>query len=52
MAAMFDNVSQNQTQMNQDLSSWDVANVTTCFFFDRNANLWTEPKPNFTACTP
>jgi len=52
MAAMFSNVSQNQTQMNQDLSSWDVANVTNCVIFAQNANLWTQPKPNFTACTP
>jgi len=52
MSAMFYNVSANQTQMNQDLSSWDVSNVTSCALFAQNANFWTEPKPNFTACTP
>ena len=52
MSAMFSNTAQNFTQMNQDLSSWDVSNVTLCGNFANNANLWTEPKPNFTACTP
>ena len=52
MSAMFSNTAQNFTQMNQDLSSWDVSNVTNCALFANNANLWTEPQPNFTACTP
>ena len=52
MSAMFSNTTSNSTQMNQDLSSWDVSNVTNCLLFANNANLWTEPQPNFTACTP
>ena len=52
MSAMFSNTAQNFTQMNQDLSSWDVSNVTNCALFANNANFWTEPQPNFTACTP
>ena len=52
MSVMFANVAQNFTQMNQDLSSWDVSNVTNCALFANNANLWTDPQPNFTACTP
>ena len=39
--------------MNQDLSSWSVnPNVVACSDFSFNANAWTEPKPNFTNCTP
>ena len=35
---------------NQDLSSWNVDNVTSCDIFSRDATAWTEPKPNFTNC--
>jgi len=36
---------------NQDISSWDVSNVTDCEGFSIGATAWTEPKPNFTNCT-
>jgi len=36
---------------NQDISSWDVDNVTNCALFSTGATAWTEPKPNFTNCT-
>ena len=36
---------------NQDISSWDVSNVTECSAFRFNATSWTKPKPNFTNCT-
>lgn len=39
-------------QFNQDLSSWSVANVTNCTAFSANSTNFTEPKPNFTNCTP
>jgi len=39
--------------MNQDLSGWSVGNVTNCVdFADGTSSTWTQPKPNFTACTP
>jgi len=39
--------------MNQDLSGWSVGNVTDCLdFADGTSTTWTQPKPNFTACTP
>ena len=37
---------------NQDLSGWDVSNVTNCNNFSLYANLWAQPKPNFTNCDP
>ncbi len=37
---------------NQDLSSWNVANVTLCGNFSDSQPNWTQPQPNFTACTP
>tara|TARA_B100000614_G_scaffold254316_1_gene269532 strand:+ start:371 stop:1699 length:1329 start_codon:yes stop_codon:yes gene_type:complete len=37
---------------NQDLSSWNVSNVTICSNFSNFQPNWTQPKPNFTACTP
>jgi hypothetical protein len=43
----------NATAMNQDLSSWSVnPNVGTCSDFAFGTTSWTEPKPNFTNCTP
>jgi len=40
--------------MNQDLSGWSVnPNVTNCqSFSDGTSSTWTQPKPNFTSCTP
>jgi hypothetical protein len=37
---------------NQDLSSWDVYDVTNCIGFSDNTPQWTAPKPNFTNCIP
>jgi hypothetical protein len=37
---------------NQDLSSWSVDGVKVCDDFSDGATAWTEPKPNFTNCTP
>ena len=40
---------------NQDLSNWNVDNVTECSeFTTRNlvTITWTKPKPNFTNCDP
>ena len=38
---------------NQDLSSWDVTNVTNCGgFYLSGSNSWTLPQPNFTNCNP
>jgi hypothetical protein len=39
---------------NQDLSGWTVnPNVTNCSnFADGTSSTWTQPKPNFTSCTP
>jgi len=38
---------------NQNLSSWNVNNVTYCYHFSHFVAGWTEPKPNFTIiCTP
>jgi len=42
----------NAVAYNQDLSGLDVSNVTNCQNFSLNANLWSQPKPNFTNCTP
>ena len=46
------NMFENATAFNQDLSSWDVGNVTNCNTFADGATNWTQPKPNFTICTP
>jgi len=35
------------TDFNQDLSSWDVNNVTNYDAFSYNTPNWTLPKPNF-----
>jgi surface protein len=32
---------------NQDLSNWDVSNVTNYGAFSANTNSWSLPKPNF-----
>jgi len=37
---------------NQNLSSWNVSNVTNCVGFSDNTPQWTLPKPNFTNCNP
>ena len=42
----------NNGVYNQDLSSWSVANVTLCGDFSGSQPNWTQPQPNFTACTP
>ena len=36
---------------NQDLSSWNVENVSSCYDFCLNAYNWTLPKPDFTNCS-
>ena len=36
---------------NQDISSWDVSNVTDCRQFSYETTTWALPKPNFTNCT-
>jgi surface protein len=42
----------NSSAFNQDISSWDVLNVTNCYGFSLNAIDWSNPKPNFTNCNP
>ena len=37
---------------NQDLSAWNVTNVSDCSNFSYDTPQWTQPKPNFTNCTP
>lgn len=37
---------------NQDLSGWDVTNVSECEFVFTLATTWVSQKPNFTNCTP
>lgn len=37
---------------NQDLSNWNVNNVTFCERFSDGASNWVSPKPNFTNCNP
>ena len=37
---------------NQDLSIWDVGNVTDCDSFYENAKSWSLPKPSFIKCNP
>jgi len=37
---------------NQDLSPWNVENVTICYQFSFNIQEWTLPQPNFTNCNP
>lgn len=38
---------QSAPYFNQDLSSWDVENVTVCNELSQGATNWTLPKPNF-----
>jgi surface protein len=38
----------NSATFNQDLSEWDVSNVTDYRFFDQGTTGWVLPKPNFT----
>jgi surface protein len=40
------------SEFNQDLSTWNVDQVTDCFEFDHDNPQWTLPKPNFTNCIP
>ncbi|MDA9342187.1 BspA family leucine-rich repeat surface protein [Flavobacteriaceae bacterium] len=40
------------SNFNEDISSWDVSNVTACDNFSMGAYSWTLPQPNFTNCTP
>jgi len=40
------------TRFNQDLSNWNVTNVTGCGSFSFGNRVWTLPKPNFTNCNP
>jgi surface protein len=42
----------SESQFNQNLSGWNVANVTDCSSFSGNALQWVLPKPNFTNCDP
>jgi surface protein len=35
------------TAFNQDLSSWDVSNVSSYSSFSVGADSWTLPQPNF-----
>jgi surface protein len=42
----------NSNKFNQDLSLWNVSNVTICSYFSENTPQWTLPKPNFTNCNP
>jgi surface protein len=37
---------------NQDLSGWNVDNVTNCSSFYYSTDAWSLPKPNFTNCSP
>jgi surface protein len=39
------------TRFNQDLSAWDVSNVTNCRYFDLYDTNWVLARPNFTSCT-
>ena len=48
MSAMFEIA----TSFNKDLSGWNVLLVTSCDDFSLNASSWSNPKPNFTRCTP
>jgi hypothetical protein len=41
----------NNSAFNQDLSIWNVVNVTECSYFSNDTPQWTLPKPNFTNCT-
>lgn len=42
----------NASLYNQDLSSWNTGLVTSCVYFDVNANAWITTKPTFASCTP
>ena len=48
MYEMFENAS----SFNQNLSTWNVENVSDCSNFSYDTPQWTQPKPNFTNCTP
>ena len=48
MESMFNNAE----TFNWDLSGWDVDAVTSCGGFSVGTDNWTEPKPQFTSCTP
>ncbi|MDG1793833.1 MAG: BspA family leucine-rich repeat surface protein [Flavobacteriaceae bacterium] len=37
----------NNSEINQDLSGWDVSKVTNYIEFDTATPQWTLPKPNF-----
>jgi len=40
------------SQINQDLSTWNVTKVTECYSFSYKTISWTLPKPNFLLCNP
>jgi len=42
----------NNSQFNQDLSIWNVTNVTSCSGFSGGTISWILLKPNFTNCNP
>ena len=50
MISMFEVI--EASVFNQDLGGWNVDNVVSCDRFSENAINFTEPKPNFTNCTP
>ena len=39
------------SKFNQNLSSWNVSNVTNCGSFANKTPDWNLPKPNFTNCS-
>ena len=41
-----------ENPFNQDLSYWDVNNVTECQEFSDGASNWVLAQPNFTNCNP
>ena len=40
------------TSFNQDLSNWNVSQVTLCSDFNNLTPQWILSKPNFTNCNP
>ena len=48
MQSMFNSA----TSFNQPIGNWGVSQVINCDNFDANTPQWTQPKPNFTNCTP
>tara|TARA_R100001591_G_scaffold52869_2_gene62980 strand:+ start:22016 stop:25087 length:3072 start_codon:yes stop_codon:yes gene_type:complete len=46
------NMFKGASSFNQDLSSWNVTGVQFCTGVFDNTPSWTDPKPNFTNCTP